>query len=110
MPDAADTLNETILCAEKVIIEMNSSVNENISKKQKLNNKKSKTQLEEPNPVDVLIDIMISLMTRCSSFLREAIKRTFSQFIKEVTDLSLASLVAVITRKDEVLNISFVIL
>ena len=35
-------------------------------------------------------------------FLREAIKRSFNQFVNEINDFALASLIAVITRPDRV--------
>ncbi len=43
-------------------------------------------------------------MLICIGFLREAIKRTFTVFIEEVDDMSLTSLIGVITRND---NVSF---
>lgn len=43
---------------------------------------------------------MISLMTRCSSFLREAIKRTFTQFVEDIDSNSLTNLISVITRSE----------
>lgn len=36
------------------------------------------------------------------AFLREAIKRSFTQFVEEIDDMSLTNLISVITRGEEV--------
>jgi hypothetical protein len=114
VPDLADTVTELILCCRDVMNKVEEArVEDNLSKKKKLNNKKAKVVNDESSAVNILIDIMISLMTRCSGnriqhlidllgFLREAINRTFTKFSKEIDDLSLASLIGVITRKEDV--------
>jgi len=67
VPDVAETLGELIICSKDVMKAVEESeVQDNPTKKKKLNNKKAKVVNDEPTPTNILIDIMISLLTRCS--------------------------------------------
>lgn len=104
--DVEENIHELIQCATK-IKEKHDAVEQGdtVSKKKKVAGKQTKKiqkEEEELNEeVDVLVDVIISMLTRCPGYLREAIERTFEQFAADLGDFALGNLVGVITRKDD---------
>ncbi len=56
-------------------------------------------QEEEPEPMAVLVDILISFLTKASSQLRDLVTRTFRLFASQMTSSSCQALVEVVTGK-----------
>lgn len=106
--DVEENVHELIQCATKIKEKIDAmEQGDTVSKKKKVAGKKTKKiqkEEEEANKeIDILVDIMISLLTRCPGYLRESIERTFEQFVNDVDDFALGNLIGVITRKDDVL-------
>lgn len=53
------------------------------------------------NPIQVLIDIMISLLTKCYVFLRHIVNQSFIAFVNEVDSYCVENLTGIVTRKIE---------
>lgn len=71
LEDVGETINELKICSKDLLEKyVDSEVEEPMNKKKKLNSSKSKKVNEGPTPHNVLIDIIISLMTRCSCKLK----------------------------------------
>jgi len=107
LEDVEENVNELIECATKIKEKMDAmEQGDTVSKKKKVAGKKTKKiqkEEEEANKeTDILVDIMISLLTRCPGYLRDSIERTFEQFVNDIDDFALGNLIGVITRKDDV--------
>jgi DNA polymerase phi len=69
------------------------------SKKDKRKSKDAMEVEEEPEPMAVLVDILISFLTKSSSQLRDLVTRTFRLFASRMTSSSCQALVEVVTGK-----------
>jgi CRISPR/Cas system CMR-associated protein Cmr5 small subunit len=70
-------------------------------KAQKEEDKPADAQAEEPNPMDVFVDILVALLHRRNATLREVVKSVFTAFATDVTVNGLQILIDVVTQPIE---------
>eukprot|EP00331_Platyophrya_macrostoma_P009179 CAMPEP_0176425198 /NCGR_PEP_ID=MMETSP0127-20121128/11260_1 /TAXON_ID=938130 /ORGANISM="Platyophrya macrostoma, Strain WH" /LENGTH=768 /DNA_ID=CAMNT_0017806341 /DNA_START=12 /DNA_END=2318 /DNA_ORIENTATION=- len=105
LPDLLESVEEILFVVEDVLKNYILA-----PKKEKKNKKVQKGKGEsakangdedEPNSIQVFVDLMISLLTRSSGYLREAVNRTFSTFVDNVDQFCVTNIISVIERVDE---------
>jgi DNA polymerase phi len=101
-PEVAQELIEEVdICAGKLTTKILKKVAPKSAKKKKQAEEEEVVADEDLDPVEVLVDILLSLLVNGSSLIREVANRVFAAFTGRVSMGAMTTLLEVLSRKED---------